>query len=56
LTKPGTATPRPANGSVPSHLIGNPTHDALLKLAAELVGYDAVEGEANDLGRTKDVP
>jgi hypothetical protein len=34
-----------------SHLIGKPTGDALLKLAAgELAGYDPVEDVADDLG------
>jgi len=37
-----------------AYLAGKPTGDALLKLAAaELVGYDAVEDEANDLDGQK---
>ena len=37
-----------------NHLVGKPTGDALLKLAAaELAGYDPVEDEANDLGEQK---
>jgi hypothetical protein len=37
-----------------NHLLGKPTGDALLKLAAaELSGYDPVEDEANDLGEQK---
>jgi hypothetical protein len=37
-----------------SHLMGEPTGNALLKLAAaELVGFDPVADEANDLGEQK---
>jgi hypothetical protein len=37
-----------------AYLIGKPTGDALLKLAAaELAGYDPVEDEANDLREQK---
>jgi hypothetical protein len=39
-----------------SHLIGKPTGDALLKLAAaELAGYDPVDDFADDLGRRAEV-